>query len=157
MRYTQKSLAAALAPAVGEERAQELVAEAMRALGIHSHEVTAYEARALLDHLTRHGGVVGACARMASARLPRLRETDAQRNQERKTLAVADVAALLAPSVGQERASELVESVCRKRGISDRDLGREDVEAVLEELAKTPGVVGAVARFAKARALLRFG
>ena len=155
MKYTREVIAAALAPAVGEERASELVAMALRELGLHTHELTAYEARALLNHLQHQGGVVGVSARIATARLPTLRESDAPRSESTQTISTSDVVALLAPSIGQERATELIEGACRKLRIAGDSLTRTQMEAILDDLALTPGVVGAVARFAKARALLK--
>lgn len=140
---------------MGEERARELVAEAMRTLRIHQHELTAYEARALLEHISHEGGVVGASARIAIARLPTM-STDAPRASRERKMRITDLAGLLAPSIGQERARELVESTCRKHAIVAEEITRAEMEMILDDLALTPGVVGAVSRFAKARALLHF-
>jgi hypothetical protein len=156
IKYSKSTLASALAPAVGEEKAQELVSEAMRELGVHSRDVTAYEARALFDHLGRHEGVVGVSARIAKARLASLRDSENPGSSKHRRITANDVIELLSPSVGQERARELVEASCHKLSIDPEVLGRDDVSAVLDDLAMTGGVVSVVARFAKARALLKF-
>jgi hypothetical protein len=155
VKYSKNTLASALAPAVGEERASELISEAMRELGVHATEVTAYEARALFDHISRHEGVVGVSARIARARLANLRESDQPDKPKNGRMSAVEVCELLAPSVGQERARELVEGSCRKLGFSLEGLGREEVSSILDDLAATGGVVSVVARFAKARALLK--
>lgn len=156
IKYSKATLASALAPALGEEKAQELIAEAMRDLGVHANEVTAYEARALFDHIGRHEGVIGASARIAKARLANLRDSEKPDGGKHRRMSAYEVADLLAPSVGQERARELVEAACRKIGLNPDALGRDDVVSVLDDLALAGGVVGVVARFAKARALLKF-
>jgi len=156
IKYSKATLASTLAPAVGEERALELVSEAMRELGVHATEVTAYEARALFDHIGRHEGVIGVSARIARVRLATLRESDKPDPSKLRHMLAKEVAELLAPSMGQERARELVETSARKLGLELEALGREEVAAILDDLATTGGVVSVVARFAKARALLKF-
>jgi hypothetical protein len=140
---------------MGEERAHELVSKAMHTLRLHHHDLSAYEARAILEHISHEGGVVGASARIAIARLPTI-SNDPPNAQKQRTMRIADLAGLLAPSIGQERANELVEGACRKHAIVGEEVTREQMETILDDLATTPGVVGAVSRFAKARALLDF-
>lgn len=156
IKYSKATLASALAPAVGEERALELMSDAMRELGVHATDVTAYEARALLDHIGRHEGVIGVSARIARVRLATLRESEKPDTAGLRHMPAKEVIDLLAPSVGQERARELVETSARKLGLALETLGRDDVSAIMDDLATTGGVVGVVARFAKARALLKF-
>jgi hypothetical protein len=64
-------LKAQLAPALGQEKSEQLVADAMKQLGIDGHELTAAEASAILDLLAGTPGLVGVTARFARARLPR--------------------------------------------------------------------------------------
>lgn len=156
IKYSRQTLALALAPAMGEEKALELVSDAMRELGLHTNELTTYQARALFDHIGRAEGVVGVSARIAKARLANLRDSEKPDGVKQRRMHAMEVADLLAPSVGQERARELVDAACRKLDIDPETLGRDDVEAVLDDLAASGGVVSVVARFAKARATLKF-
>jgi len=156
VRHSREAIAATLAPAVGQERALELVVEALRVMGIHSHELTGYETRALLDHLSHQPGIVGVSARLAHARFSRMRTSERPSISDEPTMPATEIAALLAPSIGEERARELVEAAVRKLGYKADALDREQATRVFDELAKATGVVGAVARFAKARALLQF-
>jgi hypothetical protein len=71
------------------------------------------------------------------------------------SLAKGDLVALLSPSMGDEKASEVVSQGLRRAGVSGDTFPRERALLVLEELAKTPGLVGVTARFAKAKLLLR--
>jgi hypothetical protein len=64
---------------------------------------------------------------------------------ESHTLSVDEIIALIAPSVGQEKAREAVEGAVRTVGTARPD-------AVLELLALDTGVLGAAARYAKLRA-----
>ena len=64
---------------------------------------------------------------------------------EPRTLTVDEMVALLAPSVGQDKAREAVEAAVRTLGTAHPDM-------VLEALAADPGVLGAAARYARMRA-----
>jgi hypothetical protein len=64
---------------------------------------------------------------------------------EPHTLTVDEIVALLAPSVGHDKAREAVESAVRALGTARPD-------AVLDALAADTGVLGAAARYAKIRA-----
>lgn len=64
---------------------------------------------------------------------------------------------LLAQSLGQEKAEDVVTAAARDLGLPVfGDYNREQTLAVLERLAGMSGLVGVVARFAKARLILLF-
>jgi hypothetical protein len=64
---------------------------------------------------------------------------------DRRSLSVDDLVAMMASSVGEEKAREAVMTVVRT-------LGTAQGELVLEVLAREPGVIGVTARFVRARA-----
>jgi hypothetical protein len=66
-----------------------------------------------------------------------------------------DVAALLAPTLGEERALELVRSAIGSLSVLADVFPSRDVVRVLELIGRTEGFVGSVARFALARFTLR--
>jgi hypothetical protein len=62
---------------------------------------------------------------------------------------------LLAHALGAEKAEDAVTSACTVAGLSSPDLTQDEALRVLEHIAKTPGLVGITARFAKSRVLLQ--
>ena len=62
---------------------------------------------------------------------------------------------LLSPSLGEEKAGELVAATAASLGLNLDNLDENQALQILEKLAGTPGLVGITARFAKARALLK--
>jgi hypothetical protein len=68
---------------------------------------------------------------------------------------VVDLIPLLAPAIGVEKARETIESAAARLGVEAGTLSAEEALAVLDLLAKADGIIGVVARFAKARFLLR--
>lgn len=67
-----------------------------------------------------------------------------------------DLVMMLSESLGQEKANETVAAAAQQLQLSGRDFDREETLAILELMASSPGLVGIVARFAKARAILSF-
>jgi len=72
------------------------------------------------------------------------------------TLPLDLLAGLLAPSMGNERAEELVRAATRGYPTDGGRITHADAVAVLEALAQQPGIVGVTARFAKVRFALRW-
>lgn len=60
----------------------------------------------------------------------------------------------LSESLGDAKATEVVSSAAAQMGLGLVDYDREQTLRILERLADEPGLVGIVARFAKARAIL---
>lgn len=69
----------------------------------------------------------------------------------------SELVALLSPALGAEKSRDAVEAVASRLALDPRRLTREHALAVLDELTKNDGIVGVVARFAKARFLLVTG
>lgn len=80
---------------------------------------------------------------------------DRPRRAARDKIPRSDLVALLAGAVGQETAARLVADAARKKGIAGLILDHADAVELLESLSGEAGGVGAAARFAKARLLLR--
>lgn len=70
-------------------------------------------------------------------------------------IATDQVVKLLSESLGIEQATDLVNSTSESLGISP-PFNLDQVISILEELAKQPGTVGIISRFAKGRAILMF-
>ena len=68
--------------------------------------------------------------------------------------ATVDLVALLAPALGADKAREVVLAAARSFRFAPMALSQAQALTVLEQLAATPGIVGVVCRFAKARVLL---
>lgn len=69
----------------------------------------------------------------------------------------ADLAKLLAQSLGHEKATDAINRAAQTVGIRREIdlLDKKQALAVLEQVAQTPGLVGITARFAKSRLYLR--
>lgn len=159
-------VAGMLAQTLGKEKSAEVVGAAAGVLGIKGPLLSREQVSALLDHLAGAQGLVGIAARFALRRAQAAEDRDphsAVRAVERPAAAPSsdrdagvrgELVALLAQSLGAEKAEEEVSSACRKMALSGR-LEAAHAARVLEELARRPGPIGATARFAKARFLLR--
>lgn len=73
----------------------------------------------------------------------------------RSTIATSTLVELLAPSLGEDAAQEVVERACEASGLTSMELTRDEALRVLEVVAEQPGLVGITARFAKSRVLLQ--
>ena len=62
---------------------------------------------------------------------------------------------LIAPALGAEKARDAIEQAAARRGVDvSTGLSHSGALAILDEMTKVEGIVGVVARFAKARFLL---
>ena len=97
----------------------------------------------------------GGRAALASLRTStsRLRSLEQQQHQQQPT-DVQSLIALLAPTVGTEKSTELVQSAMRSLAIVPSELDRDAALRVFDQLARQPGIIGVAARFAKARFIL---
>lgn len=155
-----------LAPALGEEKSEEIVLATARSLGFTPPYLSASEVRALFTAMAATEGLVGVVARFAisrgdvdalvdsarteSARNPRASETSSAKGR----FAPVDLLPLLAPALGTEKARDAVTASALRQRFDPRRLSHDEALAVLDDLAHTEGIVGVVARFAKARFLL---
>jgi hypothetical protein len=159
------AVVALLASALGQEKSDEVVLSTAHGLGIPGAVWTGAEVRAIVDKLARSEGLVGVVARFALTRgdVDRLVKRSvppegppssrARRPSPAPTSAI-DLVGLLAPALGAEKARDATESSCGKLGFDARTLSRDEALHVLDDLTKNEGIVGVVARFAKARFLL---
>jgi hypothetical protein len=176
-RATLAEVVALLAPTLGQEKSEEVVAEAARSLGILVDEFSASRAVALLDTLGKAPGMVGVAARFARTRFegrphdgeaaeePPIssggtrreskpssgRMESAPQRVERK-----QIVGLLAPTLGDEKSEEVVVGAITRRQLPKDTLDQQQALEVLEDLAAQHGLVGVTARFAKARLILLF-
>ena len=164
-----------LAPTLGQEKSEAVVAEAARALALPGRLWEVEQATALLDALSAMPGLVGNVARFARMRALFSRKAtpaalpssppsapasapDAPPAPPPPTpdpFARGTLVGLLASTLGQEKSEEAIAAAMRKLGLFGLTLDRAQALLVLEDLALSPGLVGVTARFAKARLLLR--
>jgi len=67
---------------------------------------------------------------------------------------LSELASLLAASLGDDKARATVRETVAAMGLSGPELEPRDAFRVLEKISESPGIVGTVARFAKARFIL---
>jgi hypothetical protein len=69
---------------------------------------------------------------------------------------VTDLVGLLSPSLGDEKAREVVTSAAAAIGLHDQVIDRQQALVVLEHIARASGLVGITARFAKTHIHLKW-
>jgi hypothetical protein len=149
-----------LGAVLGAGPARERVLSALRALGLDEGRITFEQATTVLAQLERLGGAAGAAARLAQRKLaggalaggtatplPRAARGSGEVGRE-------ELAALLAPSVGEELAAAAIDRAATRIGMGTKGT-LETALAVLDAVAAEPGIVGTTARFAKARLHLK--
>ena len=163
---TVSAFAAQLAPVLGNEQALAMVQTAVQHIGHRGDMLVAAQQRAVLAWLGEQPGVIGAAARHL------LRQFDTRANAAATapvrsvppmaapaalgtSVSRADLTAAFERAVGTERAREIIDKACHARGVAGERIPTEDAATVLEDLARVPGMVGVLARFAKARFALR--
>ena len=173
---SKEDVAVLLASALGQEKSYEVVATAARALNITRTGFTGDDVRAIFDALVKAEGLVGVVARFAvsrgdvrkliamapapdggavAARPEPHSRGDARAARSSGSPPAVDIVHLIAPALGVEKAREAIESAAARRGIDlSRGLSHDAALSVLDEMTKVEGIVGVVARFAKARFLL---
>ncbi|MDB4938722.1 MAG: hypothetical protein JWP87_5694 [Labilithrix sp.] len=170
---TKEDVAVLLASALGQDKSDEVVASAARAAGITRTAYTADDIRGIFDKLVKAEGLVGVVARFAVSRgdvdklvvrAPKasqqlgraeLRVGAASPSSSTAPPAVVDIMHLIAPALGVEKARDAIEHAAARRGVDvATGLSYNGALAVLDEMTKIEGIVGVVARFAKARFLL---
>jgi hypothetical protein len=159
-----QELAALLSPTLGEEPSHELLLEAFKTLQLSGPTVSVEDAVRVLDLLGQVTGIVGSVARFAKVRLERVgdappvdvaspaRPPDPPRAE--LVTSAAELVALLAPNLGQEKSAEIVHETLRRRRLPAEGLSLGQALDLLEEIANAQGVIGVAARFAKARLLM---
>ncbi|MBX3190216.1 MAG: hypothetical protein KF819_24670 [Labilithrix sp.] len=183
-RITKDEVSVLLAAALGQEKSEEVVLQTARTLAIPGTVWSGVEVRAIFARLSEAEGLIGVVARFALSRgdIDKLvgREalsvaidvvdavdaidaidaieapapSSARLRSVEPRAASVDLLPLLAPALGAEKARDAVQSTALRLGFDPAHLTRDQGLAVLEELARTDGIVGVVARFATARFLL---
>lgn len=175
---SKEEIAVLLASALGQDKSDEVVTTAARALGITRPAYTGDDVRAIFEKLVKAEGLVGVVARFAVSRRdverlimraesvapPQIGRPDfaATTNAamgsapaRRVMTATVDILPLIAPALGVEKARDAIEAAAARRGVDiATGLSHTGALAVLDEMTKVEGIVGVVARFAKARFLL---
>ncbi|MDB5214937.1 MAG: hypothetical protein JWO86_2864 [Myxococcaceae bacterium] len=173
---TRQDIAVLLASALGQDKSDEVVATAARAAGIMRSAYVADDIRSIFDRLVKAEGLVGVVARFAVSRgdverliarvpkqvsAPQVGRPDfgaaaqAQSPQSVAPAVAIDIMHLIVPALGTEKAREAIEQAAARRGVDiATGLSYNGALAVLDEMTKVEGIVGVVARFAKARFLL---
>jgi hypothetical protein len=176
----KEQVAMLLASALGQDKSDEIVAATAHALGFPRAAFNGEEVRALFERLAKAEGLVGVVARFAISRgdVARLIAGTPRRSSSTSHGLSApsqppasnpqpppsvphpvsdhvDLLPLLAPAIGSEKARDAIAVAARACGIDPMGrMSQRDALAVLDEMTKLDGIVGVVARFAKARFLL---
>jgi hypothetical protein len=156
--WSAHDCAVLLASALGQDKSDEVVISTARRLGITRSAFTAEDVRAIFDDLALAEGLVGVVARFAVfhgdvdkliAQAPSAPATPSL------VAPSVDLLPLLSPALGAEMARAAIEQAAARRGLEvSTSLSSDAAVAVLDEMSKVEGIVGVVARFAKARFLL---
>jgi hypothetical protein len=168
----REQLTRLLASALGQEKSEEVISSAARAQGLSSLSFSPDEVREIFHLLAKAEGLVGVVARFALSRgdieavlaeapissrdAREARETtDAATVAHAETKAtVGDILLLLAPALGTEKARDATAEAAARLGLDLTNLTRDEAILLLDDMANVEGIVGVVARFAKARFLL---
>jgi hypothetical protein len=152
----------ALAGIVGDEAATRMVDRVRDEL---PEDVTTEQERAqILVKLSGHEGAVGVAVRLllrkkrGSTTLQGIPATVPPPETPQRAESVPHnrerLITLMASSIGREKAAAVITSAMKDLRIPGDRFTREDALATLDAIATEPGLIGIVARFAKARALL---
>lgn len=175
---TKEDVAVLLASALGQDKSDEVVASAARAAGVSRTAYLSDDIRGIFDKLVKAEGLVGVVARFAVsrgdvekliARVPkepakrpagaperRPGAPDAVSPQSLPPSVAIDLMHLVVPALGTEKARDAIEQAAARRGIDlSAGLTYNGALTVLDEMTQVEGIVGVVARFAKARFLLK--
>jgi len=154
VHYSLDDLTALISPTLGHERSVELLREALGALEIRGAVISLVDARRVLEHLGKTAGVTGTVARFALARLalvdPRPSPTHQGRTSE-PMLSRGEIAALLAPTIGEEKSNAVVTHALARAGFPREMVTLSQALDTLENLGGAEGLVGVAARFARMR------
>ena len=176
---SKDDVAVLLASALGQHKSDEVVASTASGLGLTRAVFSASDVRSIFDKLVKADGLVGVVARFAVSR----GDVDKLVARAEKVAASAargpadthggaptaidaswppesarspgEIVHLISPALGLEKAREAIGQAATRRGIDPSlPFSHADALAVLDEMTKVDGIVGVVARFAKARFLL---
>lgn len=173
---SKEDVAVLLASALGQDKSDEVVQATAKSLGILQATYSGENVRAIFDKLVKAEGLVGVVARFAVSRgdvdkliakapkpvmqaqqigRPEFRVSSGQTSSTPTLPPAVDIMHLIAPALGTEKARDAIEAAAARRGVDvATGLSYNGALAVLDEMTKVEGIVGVVARFAKARFLL---
>jgi hypothetical protein len=176
-RFKTTRLVALFAPTIGQEKSESLVASSMRRLGVPAGEELRFDhAVQVLDQLALTEGIVGVVARFIKARgelddideveeptalLPRALTpsgipTRGSSPDGLPGISSAELNGFLAPALGEAEGLEAIALYATEIGASGDLFTRGQALQMLELMAQATGALGTVARFAKARFILKY-
>ncbi len=160
MSTTATDLIASLAASVGEDAARSAVSAERTRLGL-GETMPIEDAARLLQAIEARGGAAGLAARLVRVRLDRTSSAGTGISRMAAvvlpTYLVSQIVDMFASALGQEKSHEIVRQHLQQHGITSDVLTFEQVSHMLDVLSRHSGVVSTVARFAKAKLLLKAG
>lgn len=174
-----RSVAALLAPTLGWERSVDVVGATVRRLRLDAEALGPDDIISVLEDLGHEPGIVGVTARFALSRstTSRMNIVAAAPSSESSepppppastppdsraaavlvtTLSVHEIVAQLAPMLGLDKTEAAIHTCVTRLGLPRDRLDHEQVERLLDDLARQEGLVGMTARFARGRVMARF-
>lgn len=162
-----RELVALLSTSLGEDTARTIVDREALAAGLTAI-LTPEDTTLVLGRIEALGGTAGLAARLALTRMSRgdamnstppsysalPRTTLSPSRPSSLTFNVSDLVSMLARSLGDAKAEEVVARAQQATKIYGPLLTREQAVLLFDRLIEERGAVGTVARFAKARFLL---
>ncbi len=161
-------LVSIFATTMGAERAEQIVLDAIRELGLSADKLDDPAMGRVLEALGRREGIIGVTARFAATRRGRIRATgkfqvfpqEAPSGVRRSTptgteVYPEDIAAAFGASLDPEHALALVRRHWVLMKIAGTTCTRDQALAMLDAMAAEAGKAGVAATFAKARILMR--
>lgn len=161
-------LVSIFATTMGVERAEQIVRDAIRELGLAEDMLDDPSMGRVLDELGRREGIVGVTARFASTRRGRIRATgkfqvfpqEPPSGVRRSTptgteVYPEDIASAFGSSLDAADALALVRRHWTEMKIVGTTCSRDQALAMLDAMAAEAGKAGVAATFAKARILMR--
>jgi hypothetical protein len=164
-----EALVHSLARVLGDEVARNTVRDAISQLGFAGRALGRREQVQLFEWLAQRPGLVGVAARRAQGSIvlassgpepaPRVVSMSAPRpvrpGPSGDAIGGAELVSMFASALGDEKAREMIEAECRRLSLDFERVSPSSARMLLDELAKTAGIVGIAARFAMARLALR--
>jgi hypothetical protein len=162
-----------LEPTLGWDKSAEVVETTARELGLPANNLTLSQVLRIFEALGPRPDLVGVAARFARTRLegdtgrltnvPRAPEVSKDApppsppapESPGRWIPVTELVDLLAPSLGVEKSASLVAATGADLGLAVNKLDMHGALAILSRLAKSEGLVGVVAKFAKAQLILK--
>jgi hypothetical protein len=158
-----------LEPTLGWEKSSEVVQEAARELGIAGSTLTLAQILRIFESLGMRSDLVGVAARFARTRLEGNAipgSTDERSKSVRPSapppapelgrwIALGEIVDLFSPALGVDKSTSLVTTAASELGLVINQLDMHSALAIIDRLTKSEGLVGVVAKFAKAQLILK--